>query len=246
MIGHIKLDRKILSWEWYSDANTFRVFVHLLLLASHKNTKWMGVDIHRGQLITGRLKLAATLHLSEQSIRTSLSRLKSTSEITIKTTTQYSIITICKYDTYQSFDNSINQQDNQQDNQQLTNEQPTSNQRVTTFNNVNNVNKNIYKEAQVKILYPTESDHNMILPDIYIKNAIEYLDRNKQIKKSEGQILVMWEMFKLENFTGKKFYQSNSDIYTHFLRSIKNEKNGQPNNTSSNQSNSKVNALKKW
>ena len=33
MSGWIKLHRKITEWEWYSDANTFRVFMHLLLTA---------------------------------------------------------------------------------------------------------------------------------------------------------------------------------------------------------------------
>lgn len=36
MEGWISLYRKILNWEWYSDANTFRLFIHLLLQANHE------------------------------------------------------------------------------------------------------------------------------------------------------------------------------------------------------------------
>ena len=147
MIGHIKLDRKILSWEWYNDANTFRVFIHLLLMATHKDGKYKGFSIKRGQVITGRLKLATTLSLSEMEIRTAINKLKSTGEITIQVTNRFSIVTICKYDVYQYSKNLDNQQNNQPSTKLATNNQPTINQQATTFNNVyndknvNNVNK---------------------------------------------------------------------------------------------------------
>lgn len=99
--GYIKIWRQLTSWEWYDDPNTLRVFLHLLLNASWAENRWQGITIQPGQLITGRKKLAAELKLSERKIRTSLTKLKSTSEIAIKTTSKYSIITICKWETYQ-------------------------------------------------------------------------------------------------------------------------------------------------
>lgn len=65
--------------------------------------------------------------ISEQSIRTALTKLKSTSEITIQPTNKFSIITICKYEDYQRRESSTGQHINQQTNQQLTNNQPTTN-----------------------------------------------------------------------------------------------------------------------
>ncbi len=109
MTGHIKLDRKILTWEWYNDANTFRVFVHLLLMATHKDGRYRGMEIKRGEIVTGRLKLCAALSLSEMEIRTCLNKLKSTNEISIRATNRFSVITICKYDIYQSFKTTISQ-----------------------------------------------------------------------------------------------------------------------------------------
>jgi len=149
MVGHIKLDRKILEWEWYQDANVCRVFIHLLLIANHKDGKWQGQNIKRGQLITGRLQLATDVGLSEMQIRVCLKKLKSTNEISVKATSKNSIITICKYDTYQSFKNENNQQSIHQDNQRVTNEYPTDNQRVTTNNNDNN-NKEGNNDKKVK------------------------------------------------------------------------------------------------
>ena len=122
--GWLKLHRKIYEWEWYTDGNTFRLFLHLLLNANFEDKKWKGITIKKGELLTGRLKLADDLKLSEQQIRTSLNRLKSTNEITIKSTSQYSIISINNWEEYQQI--------NQASNQQVTNNQPTSNQQVTT------------------------------------------------------------------------------------------------------------------
>ncbi len=102
MAGHIKLDRKILTWEWYQDANTCRLFIHLLLTANHKDGKWQGNIVKRGQLITGLLKLNEDTGLTIRQLRTSFSKLKMTGEITIKTTNKFRVVTICKYDTYQS------------------------------------------------------------------------------------------------------------------------------------------------
>lgn len=140
MQGYIKLHRSIIDWEWYSDNIVKDVFLHLLLNANHKDNNWRGIMVKEGQVITGRLKLASELNFTEMQIRTALKKLKSTNEITIKTTSQYSIITINNWNLYQ--------QDNQQDNQRTTNEQPTNIQRITTNKNDKNEknDKNIIGE----------------------------------------------------------------------------------------------------
>jgi hypothetical protein len=102
MSGWIKLHRRFLNWEWYDQPDTVRLFIHLLLRANHEKMYWHGMDINPGQMVTGRLKLAEELNMTDRKIRTSLNRLKSTNEIAIKTTNKYSIITICKWDNYQS------------------------------------------------------------------------------------------------------------------------------------------------
>ena len=127
MEGWIKLHRKLLEWEWYRDSNTLHLFLHLLLQANHGPTKWRGVVVERGQILTGRHKLKEQTGLSEQSIRTSITRLKSTNEITSQTTNSFSIITICKYNEYQINEKEINQRTGKKPNQRVTNEQPTSN-----------------------------------------------------------------------------------------------------------------------
>ena len=49
---YIKLNRKILKWEWYSDPNTRALFIHCLLKAKWRPGKWHGYAYRRGQFIT--------------------------------------------------------------------------------------------------------------------------------------------------------------------------------------------------
>lgn len=99
--GWIYLHRKILDWEWYSDQKTFRLFLHLLLTANHQEKKWLGITIFPGQKLTSHPHLAQETGLGVQSVRTSLLKLKSTGELTVKTTNKYSIITLLNWDSYQ-------------------------------------------------------------------------------------------------------------------------------------------------
>lgn len=124
--GFVKLYRKMVSWGWYTDGNTFRVFLHLLLTASYEDNEFRGHKIRAGQVVTGRKRLAADLGMSERAVRTALNHLKSTNEITIKATNRFSIITIENWALYQCRERGDDQQTDQQDSQQATNNRPTS------------------------------------------------------------------------------------------------------------------------
>lgn len=138
MASFITVDRKILKWEWYQDVKVFHLFLYFLLRANWEDGRWKGVEVKRGQLITGRLKLSKDTGLSEREIRTCLTKLKTTNEIAIKTTSKYSIVTVCKYDTYQNKFDKSDQYIDQQNVQRETNERPTRDQQTTTNNNTNN------------------------------------------------------------------------------------------------------------
>jgi len=116
MEGWIKIHRKILEWEWYNDNNTKVVFLHLLLTANHKEKKWHGIIVNRGQKLTSLQHLAEETNLTVQQTRTSLNKLKLTNEITIKSTNRYTVITIEKYNDYQYNDKEDNTQDNMRNN----------------------------------------------------------------------------------------------------------------------------------
>jgi hypothetical protein len=120
-VGWIKLHRQILNWEWYSDTNTFRLFLHLLLTANFKDQKYQGKLIKKGSLLTGRDKLSYETGLSVREVRTCLERLKSTNEIAIKSNSKGTEIQVVNYDKYQI------------ETSETTNERPTNDQQTTTI-----------------------------------------------------------------------------------------------------------------
>jgi hypothetical protein len=132
MSGWIKLHRQILEWEWYDDHNTFRLFIHLLLKANHKEKKYRGMLLQTGTILTSRDILALEVGLSVRQTRTSLDKLKSTNEVAIKTSGQGTIIQIVNYSKYQLETN------------ETTNERPTSDQQTTTNKNVKKEKNNTY------------------------------------------------------------------------------------------------------
>lgn len=122
MEGWIKLHRKMIEWEWYNDNNVKILFLHLLLTANHKDKKWQGITIRRGQKLTSIQNLSKETNLTEQQTRTALNKLKITGEITIQSTNRYSLVSIEKYNDYQDNDEEDNKQNNKQRNKQKTNE----------------------------------------------------------------------------------------------------------------------------
>jgi len=142
--GFIVLYRSLLDWEWYSDKNTKILFLHLLLTANFEDKKWRGIDVKRGQVISGRIELAKSTGLTEREIRTSLSKLKTTNELTIETTNKFSIITLTNYGLYQDIMEKNDQQEGQQKVKRKASKRPASDQQATTtkqlkpLNNENN------------------------------------------------------------------------------------------------------------
>lgn len=143
MIGWIKLQRKLLTWEWFKTANMVHLFIYLLLKANHIKGYWQGVEIKRGQLITGIKSLHNETNISEQTLRTCLKRLEKTEEINIQSTNKYSIITIINYESYQDEEIITNNPANKQltNNQQATNKQLTTNKNNKELKNKENKEK---------------------------------------------------------------------------------------------------------
>lgn len=212
MASFITVDRKILKWEWYQDVKVFHLFLYFLLRANWEDGRWKGIEVKRGQLITGRLKLSKDTGLSEREIRTCQDKLKMTGEVTIKATSKYSIITICKYDVYQNKFDKNDQHIDQQNVQPKTNERPTSDQQTTTNNKHNN------KEEVNKVFNNKPKPENFNgLPEITEGSLIQYFKTAKQIDVSKEQITGLWELFKTQNLTGKKYYTDEDAVYSHFI-----------------------------
>ena len=96
--GYVAIPRGLTDWEWYTEPNTARLFIHLLLTANWQEKRWQGITIKPGQLVTSQSQLAKQLGLSVQEVRTALKHLVLTEWLTVKTGPKYSVVTINNYD----------------------------------------------------------------------------------------------------------------------------------------------------
>jgi hypothetical protein len=96
------------------------------LKANHKDKNYKGQLVKVGSLLTGRELLSQQTGLSVRQVRTCLERLKSTNEVTIKSSKQGTIIEVVKYKNYQVMTN------------ETTTCRPTNDQQTTTNKNVKN------------------------------------------------------------------------------------------------------------
>ena len=98
----IKLDRNILEWRWYQDANTFRVFLHLLLTANIKDREVGKRVVSRGVALTNYNEIAAHLGMTYAQVRRAVDNLKETGECTTVQHGRFVEISIPCYDEYQA------------------------------------------------------------------------------------------------------------------------------------------------
>jgi DNA-binding transcriptional MerR regulator len=135
MSGWIKIHRKFLDWEWFNKSEAVHLFLYMVIKANHKDNKWQGNDVKRGQFISSLGNISSATGITIQQIRTILKKLEKTNEIVVKSTSQFTIVTICKYECYQD--------ENEDINKPITNNQQTTNKQSTT-------NKNEKKEKNEK------------------------------------------------------------------------------------------------
>lgn len=196
--GFLCISRDVVEWDWYTDANTFRVFMHLLLTASYKDCSYKGLTLRRGQVATSRGEIAKALRMSEQNVRTSLSHLKSTNEITTTSTNKLTIVTICKYDSWQNSASDSNQQTNQQDNHKLTSNQPAIEEKGNKLNKekedtkVSSQKKNWREDYDAYIALIDEALSRLYVDEEY-KRQMEQLYVNIDYKRTLVACSLYWK-----------------------------------------------------
>lgn len=103
--NYIKIDRKMLSWEWYKNLNTKSLFIHMLIIANWKEGRFEGKHIPRGSFVSSIGNLAEETGLTVDEVRTAISHLIKTGEITKQSTNKFTVFTIKNYDVYQDIPN---------------------------------------------------------------------------------------------------------------------------------------------
>lgn len=100
-LGFICLFRDFLGWSWYLDINTKVLFVHMLLKANWKEGKFRDITVPRGSFVSSIAKLAEETGLTNDEVRTAISHLVRTKEITKQSTNRYTVFTVVNYALYQ-------------------------------------------------------------------------------------------------------------------------------------------------
>jgi uncharacterized phage protein (TIGR02220 family) len=191
--GWVKLHRKAIEWEWFKKPFMFRLFSYLVMSANREDGKWQGYDIKRGQLATGRRSLSDATGISQQSIRTCLTRLQQTGEINQQINHLFSIITIVNYDTYQSCE--------EKSTSKSTFNQPAINQPSTTNKKLRSKEEDNYNVGQPEETAPQQREN------IPFSEVVSYLNRKvgSQFKPTADTtkrfIRARWrEGFRLKDF----------------------------------------------
>ena len=112
--GWIKLHRKIKEWEWYKDSQVVHLFYHLIVSANDRDKKWKYFNIRRGEFVTSVRNISEETGIPVISVRRKLEILEKSGAILRKTTNKFTLITICKYDSYQSTEQTSEQTSEQQ------------------------------------------------------------------------------------------------------------------------------------
>lgn len=165
--GFISLHRSMLNWDWYDDIKTKTLFIHLLLTVNHIDGTWHGMKIYRGSRITSYQNLAKETGLTVREVRTALNKLKSTGELTCKSTHKYTLINVVNYSKFQ---NANFKNDTLKDTLKTHQRQQ--------YNNKNNKN-NIYIYGAAKNKFKNYSDRTEFTPE-------EEINLTKLIKKYGG------------------------------------------------------------
>lgn len=161
---YIIVNRSLLDWEWYADLPVRVLFQHLLLIVNWKAGTFQGTDILPGQVPTSVHGLSKETGLSVQQVKTAISKLKSTGEITSASTSKFTVVTVVNWAKWQGVQPALQPRNNQRS----TTDQPRINHGSTTIEE----GKKLRREEH-------PSDVRRKAPDPRIDRLIAYLtERN--------------------------------------------------------------------
>lgn len=232
MEGWVKLHRKLTEKAFYrKDSETVHLWIHLLLSANHEpREEYFGnkpIICQPGQFTTGRKQLTVCTGIDRSKIERILKKLEIIEhQIEQRTSSTNRLITILNWNEYQQIE--------QQSEQQVSNDRATSEQQVSTLQELKNKrtkelkNKNIVENEffiafdNFRKLYPgtkrgneTEFENFMkkhktwefILPMLI--PAIENQKKSRELKKMKKQFVPEWK--NLQTWINNKCWEEIDD-----------------------------------
>jgi hypothetical protein len=254
-MAFIKLDRNIVDSYCFANPNHLKVWLWLLVKANFKKNYvplqvgkgTTTILIDRGQLIFGRFVAEKELKMNGSMIYRILKKFEDLGQIIIEPNNQYSVITICKYDSYQ---NNNTESEQQLNNQCTTNEQPMNNECIADEQSLNILKEGLEgKEGKEVVIYSKQNLKQQKIPSL---DEVKYAFRGSGGNDEMAEIFFNKHESTNWNLNGSPIFHFKSlipNFITNFNQ-IKNARN-QSSNKSANKSISSVasanfEALRNW
>lgn len=103
----IKLHRKVIESQVFSDGELFRLWTYLLVRANYKPSFFRGIKIEIGQVAFSQRMLVETLGVSRGTIQRHLKKLEDMGNITVNASRDFSVVTISQWSSYQTADDPV-------------------------------------------------------------------------------------------------------------------------------------------
>ena len=162
--GWIRLDRAITEHWIFSDAEKFRAWIDLLLMANHEDNKVLMHDgllnVKRGQFITSIGKLATRWHWSRDRVYRFLELLESEHMLQRKSNRSRTVLTIVNYGKFQDVPNTNKTTNKTTD---KTTNKSTNKTQTTNINN----------DKQIEQKLPLDSDDDFVSEEEWQKRLAE-------------------------------------------------------------------------
>ena len=212
MEGWVHLHRKLLNNCIAGKAEYLALWITLLLMANHKdgysfilNNK--KIELKKGQLLTGRKKLAIQTGIHESNVFRILKYLENEHQIEQQKTSKYTIITILNWDRHNDVE--------QLKEQQMNNKRTTNEQQMNTYKNDKNI-ENI-KNKDIII-----NDDRISSEKLFIENKEEILLRAKELNPSKNVEVALEDFVDYIRANKTKY----KDFRLAFLNWVKNDRFG--------------------
>ena len=103
----IKLHRKVIESQVFSDGELFRLWTYLLVRANYKPSFFRGIRIEIGQVAFSQRMLVETLGVSRGTIQRHLKKLEDMGNISVNASRDFSVVTINQWSSYQTADDPV-------------------------------------------------------------------------------------------------------------------------------------------
>jgi hypothetical protein len=215
MEGAILLSRHLIDSEVFASEKLLKIWIWILIKANHKKRTvpirigggQSVVTIGRGEMLFGRLAAENELFIDGSTIYKCIKKLEALGNIVIKSSSHYSVITICNYDRYQD----INYYKVAAKKQPRNNTVTTREQHGNTLNNDNNDNNVL---AEIKNIWNGNSEFDYIakfFPKLFLLKEPLLPEQHKRLVAKYGRDSIFKVYAKMQN--NRRLIQNNESAY---------------------------------